>query len=169
MLGSPAMTATRDKPVLFAVAGQSGATAPSDTELVERVRAGDRRAEEAIYNRYAAYVASLCLRMLRDREELADVVQDTFVDVLQQLPSLREPELLRRWITGIAVHKVHRLAGSALLELALLAQLAGPWALDLRIASGYARGLGALSDGSRSATTHGIVLGISAGLSWGLR
>lgn len=108
MLGFPAMPPARDKPMLFAVSRQHRAPEPSDAELVERARTGDRRAEEAIYRRHAGYVTSLCLRMLRDREELADVVQDTFVDVLQQLPALREPELLRRWISGIAIHKVHR-------------------------------------------------------------
>jgi RNA polymerase sigma-70 factor, ECF subfamily len=108
MLAFPAMPPARDEPVVIAVAMQRRAPEPTDAELVERARTGDRRAEEAIYRRHAGYVSSLCLRMLRDREELADVVQDTFVDVLQQLPSLREAELLRRWISGIAIHKVHR-------------------------------------------------------------
>jgi RNA polymerase sigma-70 factor (ECF subfamily) len=108
MLGRPRMTSARDRPVLFAVPGSPRAPEPTDAELVLRARAGDRGAEEAIYRRHAGYVASLCLRMLRDREELADLVQDTFVDVLTQLPQLREPELLRRWIAGVAIHKVHR-------------------------------------------------------------
>ena len=102
------MPTVRDKPVLFAVPAPPRAPEPTDAELVERAVAGDRSAEEAIYRRHAGYVSSLCLRMLRDREELADVVQDTFVDVLQQLPSLRDPSMLRRWITGVAVHKLHR-------------------------------------------------------------
>jgi len=102
------MTPARDKPVLSVVRGHGAAPAPSDRELVARALAGDRSADEAIYRRYAGHVTSLCLRLLRDRDELADVVQDTFVDVLQQLPELREPDLLQRWITGVAVHKVHR-------------------------------------------------------------
>jgi len=105
------MTPAPDKRALFVVRGGGGrdsAHGPADAELVARALGGDRAAEEAIYRRYAGYVTSLCLRLLRDRDELADVVQDTFVDVLQQLPELREPELLRRWITGVAVHKVHR-------------------------------------------------------------
>lgn len=60
------------------------------------------------------------------------------------------------------------LTAAALVELAVLARLGGPWSLDLRIGSGYARGLGALAGGSREATTHGVVLEAGAGLSFEL-
>jgi RNA polymerase sigma-70 factor (ECF subfamily) len=100
---------------------QSGSTQPkakvltmpqgdgvSDRALVERALRGDRWAEETIYLRYVGYVNTLCTRLLRTAGDTEDVVQDTFVDVLDQLGSLREPDELRRWITGIAVHKAHR-------------------------------------------------------------
>jgi len=80
----------------------------SDRVLVERALKGDRCAEEAIYVRYAGYVNSLCMRLLRTKSEAQDAVQDTFVDVLEQLGSLRQPDRLRHWIAGIAVHKAHR-------------------------------------------------------------
>jgi hypothetical protein len=82
-------------------------------------------------------------------------------------------ELGVTWATGearagVRARSAAALAASALVELAMLARLAARWALDLRIGSGYARGLGALASGSRSAVTHGVVLGVSAGLSWEL-
>jgi len=80
----------------------------SDCRLVERAIQGDRWAEEAIYLRYVGYVNALCLRLLRSKSDAQDAVQDTFVDVLEQLRSLRDPNKLRYWITGIAVHKAHR-------------------------------------------------------------
>src|SRR5690349_8434483 len=81
---------------------------PSDAALVERVLRGDRAAEEAIYRRHVSYVTGLSTRLVRRRADVQDIVQDTFADVFEQLPALREPERLLHWITGIAVHKAHR-------------------------------------------------------------
>jgi RNA polymerase sigma-70 factor (ECF subfamily) len=81
---------------------------PTDADLVTRILAGDRRAEELMYVRHVGYVTGLCLRLLGRRDEAEDAAQDTFVDVLEQLGSLREPARLKHWITRIAVHKAHR-------------------------------------------------------------
>jgi RNA polymerase sigma-70 factor (ECF subfamily) len=81
---------------------------PTDAMLVARCCAGDPRAEEALYLRHVGYVTSLCLRLLGNRDEAEDAAQDTFVDVLQQLSSLRDPDRLKQWIARVAVHKVHR-------------------------------------------------------------
>lgn len=81
---------------------------PTDADLVGRILGGDRRAEELLYVRHVGYVTSLCLRLLGRRDEAEDAAQDTFVDVLEQIGSLREPNRVRHWITRIAVHKAHR-------------------------------------------------------------
>ncbi len=95
---------TRTAPVVVPFPGAE----PSDGDLVERALRGDRRAEEAIFRRHVAYLNGLGLRLLRDREEARDLVQDTFVDVFEQLANLRDPDQLRPWMVGIAVHKAHR-------------------------------------------------------------
>ncbi len=69
---------------------------------------GDRHADEALYRRYAAMLLGVCTRLLRDRDDAEDVVQDAFVDALEQLSALRDPTQFRRWLMGITVHKVHR-------------------------------------------------------------
>jgi RNA polymerase sigma-70 factor (ECF subfamily) len=61
-----------------------------------------------LYRRHASRLLGMCARLLRDMSDAEDVVQDAFVDALDQLGSLREPSLFRRWLVGIAVHKVHR-------------------------------------------------------------
>lgn len=80
----------------------------SDADLVMRAREGDRHAEESLYRRHLPYVTALCQRLLGSQHEAEDAVQDTFVDMLEQLGALRDPESLRPWLTRIAVHKVHR-------------------------------------------------------------
>src|SRR4051812_33495585 len=79
-----------------------------DSDLVKRAIAGDRWAEEALYRRHVALLLGTCTRLLRDRADAEDVLQDAFVDALGQLSTLREPAQFRAWLTAIAVHKVHR-------------------------------------------------------------
>lgn len=81
---------------------------PSDAALVDRVCGGDRSAEEQLFRRHVDYIAALSLRLLGDRTEADDVVQETFLDALSQLRSVNAPSSLRAWLAGIAVHKTHR-------------------------------------------------------------
>ncbi len=80
----------------------------SDGDLTLRVREGDRWAEEALFRRYVDYIAALAFRLLRDRAEGEDVVQDAFLDAFAQLRAGTSPVSFRAWLAGIAVHKVHR-------------------------------------------------------------
>jgi RNA polymerase sigma-70 factor (ECF subfamily) len=79
-----------------------------DSVLVERSLTGDSWAEEMLYRRHAAMLLGLCTRLLRDGADAEDVVQDAFLDALEELATLRDPAQFRGWLTGIAVHKVHR-------------------------------------------------------------
>jgi RNA polymerase sigma-70 factor, ECF subfamily len=86
----------------------SGAEQSTDSALVNRAIAGDRWAEEALYRRHAETLLGACTRLLRDPTDAEDVVQDAFIDAFGELGNLREPSQFRAWLTGIAVHKVHR-------------------------------------------------------------
>lgn len=80
----------------------------TDAELVARFRGGDEWAKEALYRRYFQSVWGLVLRLLGNRHDAEDVVQDTFVLALQDIHLLREPERFGPWLVRIAVHQVHR-------------------------------------------------------------
>jgi RNA polymerase sigma-70 factor (ECF subfamily) len=80
----------------------------SDADLSARAQGGDRWAEEAIFRRYIEYISALSYRLLRDRAEAEDVVQDTFLAAFGQLRKGSTPETFRAWLSGIAVHQVHR-------------------------------------------------------------
>lgn len=79
-----------------------------DADLVTRAQAGEPWAEEALFRKHVDYIAALSFRLLRNRTEADDVVQDTFVDALSQIRALATPTALRSWLAGIAVHKAHR-------------------------------------------------------------
>ena len=58
---------------------------PSDQELIELIRDNqDRRAMEALYDRYARPVYSLAYRVLREQRAAEDVVQDVFLGFWQR-------------------------------------------------------------------------------------
>jgi RNA polymerase sigma-70 factor (ECF subfamily) len=81
---------------------------PDAPALVERARLGEDWAKEALYRQHVHRVTGVVARLLRHGPDVEDVVQDTFIEALQDLPKLREPEHFGRWIVRIAVHKVHK-------------------------------------------------------------
>jgi len=109
----------------------------TDAELVRRACQDDRWAEEMLYRRHAAFVLGVCSRLLRHGSDAEDVVQDAYVDAFDQLSDLHEPQLFRRWLMGIAVHKVHRrLRRRRLLRALGLADSQQEQCLDSCLASG---------------------------------
>lgn len=63
---------------------------------------------DALFERYAPYVAKIGLRMLGRRDEVEDFVQDVFVEVHKSLRTLRESGLVKSFIAGIAVNVARR-------------------------------------------------------------
>jgi RNA polymerase sigma-70 factor (ECF subfamily) len=79
-----------------------------DAGLVARALDGDGWSREALYRRHAGALLGLAARLLANRSEAEDVVQDTFVVAFGQLKTLREPAALRGWLAQIAVSLVRR-------------------------------------------------------------
>lgn len=74
----------------------------TDAQLVAGVLGGDRDAFAAMYDRYADRLHDFCWSVLRDRDEAADAVQDTFVLVAKRLAQLNDPDRLRPWLYAVA-------------------------------------------------------------------
>lgn len=73
-----------------------------DERLIARVAEGDRRAFELLYDRYAATVFGLTLKMLGDREVAEDAVQEIFWRVWRRLGSFDRSRAFAPWLFGIA-------------------------------------------------------------------
>jgi RNA polymerase sigma-70 factor (ECF subfamily) len=58
-----------------------GADASGDGDLLRRIAAGDAGAIAELYDRYAATLFPIALRIVRERSEAEDVVHDAFVTV----------------------------------------------------------------------------------------
>lgn len=60
------------------LAAQIGGRSEADSGIVSRLAAGDMRAAEELYDRYAGQVLALARRILRDDGDAEDVVQEVF-------------------------------------------------------------------------------------------
>jgi RNA polymerase sigma-70 factor, ECF subfamily len=76
----------------------------SGADLVSRIRAGDRRAEEELVERYRRSVVIIIRREVRDPAVAADLTQETFRVALEKTRrgDLREPEKLSGYICSLA-------------------------------------------------------------------
>ena len=76
-----------------------------EATLVGRAQEGDVASFEVLVRRYQRAVFGLAWRMLADRGEAEDVVQDTFVMVWRRLPTLVDVTLFRAWVFQIATRR----------------------------------------------------------------
>jgi RNA polymerase sigma-70 factor (ECF subfamily) len=74
-----------------------------DEELLRRLRDGHPSAFRELYDRHAALVRGLMVRMVGADADVDDLVQDTLLVVLRRLPTLRDPSALRSFVYSVAV------------------------------------------------------------------
>jgi len=73
--------------------------------LIRRAQAGNRAAFEQIYRRFERPVFTLALRMLADRGEAEDVLQDTMLRLFDRVHSFRGESPFWAWLRRIAVNE----------------------------------------------------------------
>jgi RNA polymerase sigma-70 factor (ECF subfamily) len=81
-----------------------------DVALVAGLRGGEAWARAALFDRYAPHVERILRRVLgNDRHgDMADLVQDSFVQALASLEGLRDAEALLAWMQTIAARTAFR-------------------------------------------------------------
>ena len=81
-----------------------------DSEVVASIVAGDPEGLAAAYDKYSGPLFGYCQSLLREPDDAADAVQDTFVIAASKLARLRDPERLRAWLFAVARNEcLHRL------------------------------------------------------------
>lgn len=83
-----------------------GTTSAADPSLVEAARAGDRRALDELVAVSLPVVYTIVHRAMGEHADADDVVQDTMLRMVRQLPSLHSAQRYRAWLAAIAVHQV---------------------------------------------------------------
>jgi RNA polymerase sigma factor (sigma-70 family) len=79
-----------------------------DREVVAAIVAGDPRGIAEAYDAYAMPLYSYCRSLLREPEDAADAVQDTFLIATAKLGGLRDPGKLRSWLYAVARNECYR-------------------------------------------------------------
>jgi RNA polymerase sigma-70 factor (ECF subfamily) len=75
-----------------------------DDHLVERARAGDREATEALLSPWRKPLYGYIYRMVTRREDAEDLLQETLVRAIERIPSFRGEAPFKSWLFGIATH-----------------------------------------------------------------
>lgn len=73
--------------------------------IAERLALGDVAAQAEVYRQVAPPMLGLAVRVLSDRSAAQEVVQDTFVQMLEHAAELREPRALVGWLRRVAVNE----------------------------------------------------------------
>src|SRR6201994_1745482 len=85
--------------------GSTTALDPVDeAELIRRCRADERAAQDELYHRFRRQVAGNLYRVLGDRSDLEDLVQEVFVIAFRGLERFRGEARLSTWLYRICVN-----------------------------------------------------------------
>jgi RNA polymerase sigma-70 factor, ECF subfamily len=127
----------------------------SDGELVRLARDGDAVAFRLLVERHRPMVRSRAVRLCRDRQEVDDAVQETFLQAFVALGRLRNPDLFAAWLAAIVVNVCRGMRRPVQVE------LVDDWPERLHPVS--ADGLPSADDLDRADALRAAVAGLPAG------
>jgi RNA polymerase sigma-70 factor, ECF subfamily len=77
----------------------------TDSDLVQRILAGERQLYEVIIRRYNQRLYRIARSIVPSQEEAEDVLQETYVRAFEHLAQFEGRALFSTWLTKIAVHE----------------------------------------------------------------
>lgn len=77
---------------------------PPDSELIKRALGGDQAAYRGIMERYRGPIFGLVYRMVRNRLQAEDIVQETFIKAFAALANFNEEYAFSTWLYKIAIN-----------------------------------------------------------------
>ena len=81
--------------------------APSDLDLVRRIKAGDEQALAQMIERYHARVYSLSYGILRNAEDAEESTQDTFLTLYRKIGTFDESKKFFSWFYRVALNQAY--------------------------------------------------------------
>ncbi|MCF8368873.1 MAG: sigma-70 family RNA polymerase sigma factor [Bacteroidales bacterium] len=73
-------------------------------DLIEQSKNGNSAAQYRLYKLYAKAMFNICMRMMNNREEAEDLLQDSFVDAFARLSSFRYESSFGSWLKRIVIN-----------------------------------------------------------------
>jgi RNA polymerase sigma-70 factor, ECF subfamily len=86
--------------------GEEGSLAPlTDTQLAQRVQDGDAAAFDTLVKRHMQRAFSVAMRLLDQREDAEDLMQDAFIAALEKIDSFDSDREFAPWFYRILVNR----------------------------------------------------------------
>ena len=79
-------------------------TRTSESDIVQKVKLGDRTAFEHIYREHRRQVYSLCIRMTRNTADAEELTQDVFLQLFRKIGSFRGESSLWTWLHRLTLN-----------------------------------------------------------------
>lgn len=73
--------------------------------LIEECRQGNSKAQYRLYNQYSKAMYNLACRILNNREDAEDILQESFVECFRNLNSFKFESTFGAWLKKIVVNK----------------------------------------------------------------
>jgi RNA polymerase sigma-70 factor (ECF subfamily) len=73
--------------------------------LIEKCRKGDSKAQSMLYDQYSKAMFNLAFRILNNREDAEDILQEGFVECFRNIDSFRFESTFGAWLKKIIVNK----------------------------------------------------------------
>ena len=74
-----------------------------ESELIKRCIRNNRNAQKVLYYRYCNAMFSTAYRIVNDREEANDVLQDAFIQIFRDLKNFRNESTVGSWMKTIVI------------------------------------------------------------------
>ncbi|TFG94904.1 MAG: sigma-70 family RNA polymerase sigma factor [Calditrichales bacterium] len=76
----------------------------TDTQLVQKAKKGDKTALAELISKYSERIYNLSLRILRNKEDAEDILQETFLTVIKKLDTFDGRSSFFTWVYRIATN-----------------------------------------------------------------
>jgi len=74
-------------------------------DIIERSKKGNRQAQYQLYKLYSKAMFNICYRMMNDRTEAEDMLQESFSEAFRRLDSFRYESTFGAWLKMIVINK----------------------------------------------------------------
>lgn len=74
-------------------------------DIIERSKKGDRQAQYQLYKLYSKAMFNICYRMMSDRSDAEDMLQESFSEAFRRLDSFRFESTFGAWLKMIVVNR----------------------------------------------------------------
>ncbi len=78
----------------------------AEKQLLEKLRAGKKSAVHQWFKNFAPYLQRVANSQVSSRADAEEIVQETFINCLKQLPLFQGKSRLRTWMVSILKHEI---------------------------------------------------------------